>query len=125
MLRNLPSDSKFSKALILGIALASNVGGMASPIASPQNIIALQNMKPEPSWAAWFFIALPVSIISILLIWILLLVTFRPGKGTTIVPIRSMKDKFTGVQYFISFVTVGTIILWCVTHQLESTVGDM
>ncbi|KAI9768603.1 MAG: low-affinity phosphate transporter [Geoglossum simile] len=125
MLRNLPSDSKFSKALILGIALASNIGGMASPIASPQNIIALQNMRPEPSWVAWFFVALPICIFSILMIWALLLVTFQPGKGTTIVPIRQMTDKFTGVQYFISFVTIGTIILWCVTHQLESTFGDM
>src|SRR5436305_3382180 len=101
MLRNLPSDSRFSKALILGIALASNIGGMASPIASPQNIIALQNMSPEPSWGIWFFVTLPVCFLSILLIWLLLLATFKPGRGTTIVPIRRMKDKFSGVQYFI------------------------
>lgn len=125
LLRNLPSDSRFSKALILGIALASNIGGAASPIASPQNIIALENMRPEPGWGAWFFVALPVCIISVLLIWLLLLATFQPGKNTTIVPIRPMKDKFTGVQWFISGVTVGTIILWCVSHQLEHVFGDM
>lgn len=125
LLRNLPSDSEFSKALILGIALASNIGGAASPIASPQNIIALENMRPEPGWGAWFFVALPICIISVLLIWLLLLVTFQPGKNTTIVPIRPMRDKFTGVQWFISGVTLGTIILWCVTHQLKHVFGDM
>jgi phosphate transporter len=114
-----------TKALLLGIALSSNIGGAASPIASPQNLIALQNMDPEPSWGIWFFIALPVCIISILLIWCLLLVTFQPGKGTTIVPIRPLKDKFTGVQWFISVVTVVTIALWCVSHQIEAWVGDM
>ena len=36
-----------------------------------------------------------------------------------------MKDKFTGVQYFISIVTVVTIVLWCVTHELEHFFGDM
>lgn len=36
-----------------------------------------------------------------------------------------MKDKFTGVQWFISGVTVVTIVLWCVTHQLENVFGDM
>lgn len=36
-----------------------------------------------------------------------------------------MKDKFTGIQWFISVVTVVTIILWCVTHQLEEVFGDM
>ena len=125
ILRNLPADSNMTKALLLGIALASNIGGAASPIASPQNLIALQNMNPEPSWGLWFFIALPVCIISILLIWGLLVLTFQPGKGTTIVPIRPMKDKFTGVQWFISIVTVVTIILWCVSHQLEDIFGDM
>lgn len=125
MLRNLPADSQMSKALILGIALASNIGGMLSPIASPQNIVALSIMSPQPSWGIWFFIAIPVGIISILLIWILLLVTFQPGKGTKIVPIRPVRDKFTGVQWFISIVTLSTIVLWCVSHQLEDTFGDM
>ena len=114
-----------SKALLLGIALSSNMGGAASPIASPQNLIALQNMSPQPGWGVWFFIALPVCIISILMIWVLLLVTFKPGHNTTIVPIRPMKDKFTGIQWFISFVTLLTIALWCVSHQLEPIFGDM
>ncbi|OQO09176.1 hypothetical protein B0A48_06067 [Cryoendolithus antarcticus] len=125
ILRNLPSDSNMSKALLLGIALSSNMGGAASPIASPQNLIALQNMSPQPGWGLWFFIALPVCILSILLIWVLLLVTFQPGRNTTIVPIRPMKDKFTGIQWFISLTTVGTIVLWCVSHQLEGVFGDM
>ena len=125
ILRNLPADSPMSRALLLGIALSSNIGGAASPIASPQNLIALQNMDPEPSWGIWFFIALPVCIISILSIWTLLLLTFQPGKGTTIVPIRPLKDKFTGVQWFISVTTIITIALWCVSHQLEGVFGDM
>ncbi|BCS18750.1 putative plasma membrane phosphate transporter Pho87 [Aspergillus puulaauensis] len=125
LLRNLPPDSKFAKALVLGIALAANVGGAASPIASPQNIIALQNMYPNISWGTWFFISLPVCIISILLIWVLLLVTFRPGRDTTIVPIKPVKDNFSGLQYFISIVTLTTIALWCGSHQLEHVFGDM
>ncbi|TKA32914.1 hypothetical protein B0A50_01140 [Salinomyces thailandicus] len=125
ILRNLPSDSDMSKALLLGIALASNMGGAASPIASPQNLIALQNMEPQPGWGIWFFIALPVCIISLLLIWVLLLITFHPGRNTTIVPIRPMKDRFTGIQYFISATTLVTILLWCLSHQLEPFFGDM
>lgn len=36
-----------------------------------------------------------------------------------------MTDRFTGIQWFISIVTLGTIALWCVTHQLEGVFGDM
>jgi len=125
ILRNLPADSNMSKALILGIALASNIGGAASPIASPQNLIALENMEPQPGWGLWFFVALPVCIVSLLLIWLLLLVTFRPGRNTTIVPIRPMRDRFTGIQWFISIVALATIVLWCISHELEGVFGDM
>src|SRR5690606_26196263 len=41
------------------------------------------------------------------------------------VPIRPPKDKFTGTQYFISIVTLTTIVLWCVSRQLEQRLGDM
>lgn len=125
VLRNLPADSHFSKSLILGIALASNMGGAASPIASPQNLIALQNMSPAPSWGVWFLIALPVCILTVILIWVLLMVSFRLDKGTHIVPIRRTKDKLTGIQYFIIFVTLLTIVLWCISRQLKSVFGGM
>ncbi|KAK5278080.1 low-affinity phosphate transporter [Exophiala xenobiotica] len=36
-----------------------------------------------------------------------------------------MKDKLTGLQYFIIFVTLLTIVLWCTSHQLEGVFGDM
>ncbi|QGA20517.1 hypothetical protein EYB26_008222 [Talaromyces marneffei] len=125
LLRNLPPESNFSKALILGIALAANVGGAASPIASPQNIIALENMYPAISWGTWFFISIPVCILCILAIWIILLVTFNPGRGTTIVPIRPVKDSFTGTQWFVTLTTLITIVLWCFSHQLDTVFGDM
>lgn len=62
---------------------------------------------------------------SILAIWVLLLVSFNPSKGTTIMPIRPAKDKFSGVQWFISLTTFATILLWCFSHQLEKVFGDM
>lgn len=125
MLRNLPSGSNMSKALIIGIALASNVGGMLSPIASPQNVVAIGIMEPPPTWGQWFFIVIPVGVISLLLIWALLLISFQPGKGTTIVPTRPIRDPFTGIQWFVSIVTIGTIGLWCASHSLDKVFGEM
>ncbi|KAJ9152288.1 SPX-domain-containing protein [Coniochaeta hoffmannii] len=125
MLRNLPAGSDMSKAVIMGIALASNIGGMLSPIASPQNVVAISIMKPAPTWGQWFYIVIPVGIISLLLIWVLLLVSFQPGKGTVIVPIRPVHDKFTAGQYFVAAVTIGTIALWCASSKLEHVFGDM
>lgn len=125
MIKNLPPDSDFSKAVVLGIALSANVGGLASPIASPQNLIALQNMDPAPSWGTWFFISLPISIVAILLIWALLIVTFRVNHGVTIPPVRPVKEPFSGIQWFVMIVTFVTIAFWCVSHALDNIFGDM
>ncbi|RIB08696.1 SPX domain-containing protein [Gigaspora rosea] len=126
ILRSLPPDSSFGRCLILGIALASNIGGMASPISSPQNIIAIQNMDPSPTWAQWFLIAIPLCIIVDILIWFLLLWNYQPHSDSlTIHPIRSTRDPWTGTQIFVIVVTILTIILWCIEKQMESFFGDM
>ncbi|KAF9949116.1 low-affinity phosphate transporter [Mortierella alpina] len=126
ILRTLPPGSSFAKCLILGIALASNVGGMASPISSPQNIIAIEYMHPAPSWLEWFIVALPVCLVCDLAIWALLLWVYQPSSNTpTISTIRSTKDPITGTQIFVCSVTLVTIVLWCFEHRLEWLFGDM
>lgn len=131
ILRTLPTGSAFAPALILAIALAANIGGQSSPISSPQNLIALAAMDPKLDWASWFAVALPVSIISILLIWLLLLVMYRParspdGEGEIeIRPIRPTRESFTLRQYWVTFVCLFTIALWCFEHEIEGLVGDM
>ncbi|CAG8433097.1 7768_t:CDS:2, partial [Ambispora gerdemannii] len=126
ILRTLPPNSSFGRCLILGIALASNIGGMASPISSPQNIIAIQNMSPEPSWIEWFMISIPICILADLLIWIILLWNYQPTETSLLIhPIRTSRDPWTTTQLFICAVTLITIVLWCAEKQLEFFLGDM
>ncbi|BGP13434.1 hypothetical protein JCM10213_008594 [Rhodosporidiobolus nylandii] len=126
ILRTLPSKSPFSKALILGIALASNIGGMASPISSPQNLIALEYMNPPLSWLAWFAVSIPVSFLSVCLIWGMLLYAYRAGSSSVVInPVRVNKEPFTREQWFVSVVTMATIALWCVESRLSWLFGDM
>ncbi|KAG2228175.1 hypothetical protein INT45_009222 [Circinella minor] len=126
ILRTLPVDSTFGSCLIMGIALASNLGGIASPISSPQNIIAIQNMNPPPSWAQWFIVAVPLCIVGTFLIWIWLLYNYHPEKHTPqIHTIRASHDPITGTQVFVLLITFTTIALWCLAHSFEEILGDM
>lgn len=62
-----------------GIALASNLGGMTSPISSPQNIFAIEQMSRAggaPSWLTWFAVSLPVSVIAAVIVWGVLLLVY-------------------------------------------------
>ena len=59
---------RYLKAVLLGLAFSCNIGGMLSPIASPQNIIAsgylshLQDAE-HVSFLTWFAIACPLCLL--------------------------------------------------------------
>lgn len=88
-------------------------------------------MDPPLDWGRWFVVSLPVSGISILLIWVMLLWSYRPerspdGEGTIEVKqIRPTREAFTPRQWWVSIVCLVTIALWCVAHEIEEYVGDM
>ncbi|KAG0371875.1 low-affinity phosphate transporter [Mortierella sp. AD032] len=126
ILRTLPHKSTFGPCLIMGIALAANVGGMASPISSPQNIITIQNMSPAPSWGNWFAVSIPLCIVIDLIIWAWLILLWRPQRDTPSIPvIRATKEPITFQKVFISLVTIGTIVLWCIENTFQAQLGDM
>ncbi|CDO92810.1 unnamed protein product [Kluyveromyces dobzhanskii CBS 2104] len=124
VLRTLDSEAPFAKALVLGVALSANVGGMASPISSPQNVIAMDYLKEYGiGWGNFFAVAIPVSIVAVLLIWILLILTFKINTST-LKPYKPIKEQFTLKQYYIIAVTLATILLWCVLSKIESAFGS-
>lgn len=90
----------------MGVALASNVGGMTSPISSPQNIFAISVMSDSgeaPHWLDWFIVALPVSFALDILIWLLLLMIYQPGRTCSEVrPLPKPTDKITFTQVWPS-----------------------
>jgi tryptophan synthase/phosphate transporter len=129
ILRTLPSGHPFGKALVMGIALASNLGGMTSPISSPQNIFAVERMSADgepPSWLAWFAVALPVAVLGNLACWLMLLAAYKPGARVREVrPLKPSSDPMTGTQLFVVFVSVATVALWCCNSLLSNVTGEM
>lgn len=126
ILETLPEGSPYARALIIGIALASNIGGQTSPIASPQNLIALQYMKDPLGWLQWFAITVPVSGLSVVVIWLLMLRVYGTGKGVTIQNVApSSSGPFSQTQWLITGVSVATILLWCMERNFEYILGDM
>ncbi|OWB80539.1 hypothetical protein B5S32_g4823 [[Candida] boidinii] len=123
LLKSIPTESGFAKALILGVALASDVAGVSSPISSPQNVIAIQALNPAPGWGDWFSVSIPISILGLAVVWLEMILTFDINtiKLKKITPIR---EKFCAKQLFVCAITVLTIILWCVSSQTEDVFGS-
>lgn len=72
---------RFAKALLLGIAYSASIGGIATLIGTPTNAIMVSVIRSEYGeeigFASWFFLALPVSVLLLILCWLYLLRYFK------------------------------------------------
>lgn len=75
LLDRLDRESNYTKALLLGIAVAATVGGMGTIIGSPPNAIAvgsLANIGIEVSFTQWMLYGVPMALLLIGASWVLL-----------------------------------------------------
>jgi sodium-dependent dicarboxylate transporter 2/3/5 len=80
------SHNNFNKALMLGVAYACSIGGMATIVGTPTNAIFLgfvqQTMHVQVSFWQWFVFGFPFATVLLLLCWWLLMRLFPVGKDT-------------------------------------------
>lgn len=66
-------DPKLRVPLLLGIAYSASVGGMATPIGTPPNVVFMGEMESkfgvEVPFGTWMMFGLPVTIIMLPIIW--------------------------------------------------------
>jgi solute carrier family 13 (sodium-dependent dicarboxylate transporter), member 2/3/5 len=71
-----PGDANFATAMMLGIAYAASIGGLATLIGSPPNALAasymLQTFSIEVTFAGWMALALPITVVMLPLAWFIL-----------------------------------------------------
>jgi len=73
-------DKNFTKALLIGIAFSANIGGMGTPIGTPPNAIAMEALKSQGvqlSFTRWLMLALPLTLLLLLVTWGILSIFFR------------------------------------------------
>lgn len=69
ILKHMKEDNKFQKAILLGIVVAANIGGMGTIIGTPPNAIAVGILGDNaPSFIAWMMIAIPPAICLVLIL---------------------------------------------------------
>ncbi len=81
--------SKYGLGLLLGIAYSASIGGNATLVGTPTNLICVRILSllypsaPEISFAQWFIFALPISIIMFGAAFSLLYYLFKPKEKWT------------------------------------------
>lgn len=78
----------FSKAMLLGIPFAANIGGMGTLIGSPPNAIAAAALATEASinFVDWMLFGLPPALILVCVAWVYLMISYKSTQKTLALP---------------------------------------
>ena len=115
VLRQLPPSEKGTAALALAIPIGANIGGLATPIGTPPNGIALQYINGElglgVDFGEWMMIMTPLMLAILVISWFLLkfLYPFTAKK----VNMHIMGGAKKGWRTVVIYATLAvTILLW-------------
>lgn len=75
MIKNFQDKPEIVSAFLLGIPFAANLGGMATPVGTPPNAIAIAEIATHGesiSFASWMIAVLPLTVVLLLFLWFLL-----------------------------------------------------
>jgi phosphate transporter len=129
IVRDLPSDSRFSKSLLLGLAFACNFGGMMTPISSLQNALAVSYLEQAGivvSFGTWIAVALPFSLICTIMCWVLIVLVEKPDDVKVIPVIVYERSSVIGKRNVaVMVLSLLTILLFATSALTTAIFGDI
>jgi sodium-dependent dicarboxylate transporter 2/3/5 len=127
IIKNLKEKNPFSKALLLGVAVSANLGGMGTIIGTPPNAIAVGALGDKaPDFLTWMFYAVPPATL-LMIIFAFVLMKLYPSSEKTL-NIAITIDEKHHITLFEKFVVMGTftitLLLWLTSslHHMPTAV---
>lgn len=126
LLAKLEADDPFRISLALSIPVAANLGGIATPIGTPPNAIALAALAEQGqpiAFLTWMAMAAPIAIVALLFGWVLLSWIYRPKVEKMELDMTGKFDLSPGAV--LLYLVAGlTVVLWATEslHRVPSGV---
>ncbi len=120
ILAQVPAGDPFRKVVALSIPIGANIGGIATPIGTPPNAVALAALAKEGmhvAFSTWMMMAVPLVVVTMLLSWWGLLRMFKPKLERFEFTMDSRFDR-GGKAIACYVVFAATVLLW-VTETLH------
>ncbi len=133
LITQLGKESKFTKALLLGIPTASTAGGFATIIGSPVNAIAVGALELkglDVSFIDWVLYGLPLAIVLTALSWVYLAFVFlKDNEQVSLSFLEKIKQEssqeFNRQRKVVVFVIIVTVSLWLTSSLHGITVAGV
>ena len=129
-----PAHPRFATALLLCVAFAASIGGLATPIGTPPNVIGLAFIRSEldvdVSFFAWCLVGVPVTIVLVttavaVLAWMFPAGVDRlPGMAAYVRDERRRLGVWTTGQRSTAVAFGATVALWVVPGLVSLLLGS-
>lgn len=120
VIKSLPANGKGRLALALAIPVGANLGGIATPIGTPPNAIAIkflndpEGMNMNIGFGDWMTIMLPLTLVLLVISWIVIRFLFPFTQKQIELKIEESPERVLKPwQEIVVYVTFGlTVLLW-------------
>jgi sodium-dependent dicarboxylate transporter 2/3/5 len=129
LMAHIKESNPFQKAVLLSVVIGANLGGMATIIGTPPNAIAVGILGDNaPSFIGWIFLALPPSLIVVLILRVVILKVYKSTEP--FIDLKSIKEvehfddstkKFSKIPTVPSWKKNVTVIIFSLTILLWLT----
>ncbi len=130
------ADKKFALSILLGIAYAANVGGIATIIGTPPNIVMAGFLESEygftVSFMGWMMIGLPFSILMIGFIYLLLTkVLYKNSIDNFEGPIELIRSELVKLghikrkEVYVLLIFILAILMWIFKNSINDILPDL
>ena len=122
----LDKNDPFKRVVALAIPIGANIGGIATPIGTPPNAIALAALREQGidiAFSTWMMLAVPLVVVMLIIAWRVLLFLFPPATDKFEINFDSKVNKSPAA--ILSYVVFAvTVLLWITEklHGISSTV---
>jgi phosphate transporter len=130
ILKDIPTNTRFSKCLLLGLAFSCNFGGMMSPISSLQNALAVSYLANEGiliSFGRWLLIAFPFCIVCTIATWVFMVQMIDPSDVPSIPFVVNETDTSVSTKKSIIIIVLSgiTVLMFATSSMTNFIFGDI
>lgn len=125
--------SGLTACLLLGIAYAASIGGIATPVGTPPNLILFRTYgisfpdAPALSFGQWMFMGLPFATVMVLITWVVLtkILYRRDLNATPDMDASALREEYIALgpmsreERMIMLVFFTTALLWCFRTDIQ------
>ncbi len=115
LIKSLPTDDQFHRAVVLAVPFGANIGGIGTPIGTPPNAVALAAIRQagyEVTFVDWMLMAVPLAVLLLIVAGFLLYWFFPPMPHVELPPLEKPTDKISAKGRATLAVFGSAIFLW-------------